>query len=90
MNVDFSQGSRGGAKRMLFWEAGNLSPRDLEFSPGLRAILDKFRESWKHPLRPLQTKPAPDRGYNLLPRAWLLSQLDGWWRPNPLPRSKLK
>ena len=58
MNVDFSEGSRGGTKRMLFWEAGKVSPRDLEFSPGLRAIPDKFGEFLGAPL----TATAHHRG----------------------------
>ena len=41
-----------------FWETtlkmemGNLSPRNLEFSSGLRAIWDKFAETWDTPGRP--------------------------------------
>ena len=46
MNVDFS----GRCEKLLFWETGNLSPRNLEFYSSFRAILGKFRESWNTPV----------------------------------------
>ena len=42
MNVNFSGGPRGGAKKLVRWEAGNLSTLDLEFYSSFRTIPDKF------------------------------------------------
>ena len=66
MNVDFSESSWGGAKNsgllgsagnqewrqfgIIWLVTGNQSPRNLEFYSSFRAILGKFRESWKTPL----------------------------------------
>ena len=49
MNVNFSGGPRGGAKKLVCWETGNLSTLDLEFSSSFRTIPDKFRGSWRTP-----------------------------------------
>ena len=38
---------------------GNLSPRDLEFYSSFRAILGKFRGSWKTPLTAWLAKGNP-------------------------------
>ena len=44
MNVNFPGGPRGGAKKLVCWETGNLSTLDLEFYSSFRTILGKFRE----------------------------------------------
>ena len=56
MNVDFSEGSRGGAEKT---ETGNLSPRNLEFYSSFRAILGNFCESWETPLTAWLAKGNP-------------------------------
>ena len=56
MNVDFSEGSRGGAEKTGM---GNLSTLDPQFSSSFRSILDKFPESWKRPCQPRLTKGNP-------------------------------
>ena len=59
MNVNFSGGPRGGAKKLVCWETGNLSPRNLEFYSSFRTFLGKFRESWSTPLTAWLAKGNP-------------------------------
>ena len=59
MNVNFSGGPRGGAKKMVCWETGNLYTLDLEFYSSFRTILDKFSESRRTPLTAWLAKGNP-------------------------------
>ena len=59
MNVHFSEGSPGGARKRLFWETGNLSTLDLEFHSSFRTILGKFRECRETPLTAWLAKGNP-------------------------------
>ena len=59
MNVNFSGGPRGGAKKLVCWETGNLPPRNLEFYSSFRTIPDKFSESWRTPLTAWLAKGNP-------------------------------
>ena len=59
MNVNFSGGPRGGAKKLVCWETGNLPPLDLEFYSSFRTILGNFRESWETPLTAWLAKGNP-------------------------------
>ena len=56
MNVNFSEGSRGGAEKT---EMGNLSTLDPQFSSSFRTILDKFPESRKRRRQPRRTTGNP-------------------------------
>ena len=59
MKVDFPGGPRGGAKKLVRWETGNLPPRNLEFYSSFRAILGNFCESWDTPLTAWLAKGNP-------------------------------
>ena len=59
MNVNFPGGPRGGAKKLVCWETGNLSTLDLEFYSSFRTILDKFSESRRKPLTAWLAKGNP-------------------------------
>ena len=59
MNVNFSGGPRGGAKKTGLLGNGNLSTLDLEFSSSFRTILGNFRGSWGTPLTAWLAKGNP-------------------------------
>ena len=59
MNVNFSEGSRGGAEKT---EMGNLSTLDPQFSSSFRTILDKFPESCLPSLRSGRPPPKTSAG----------------------------